>query len=496
MFTNLKTALRKDFLVFARKAIVELDGTEVSDDRYVDYLAAKLMEFADGDIRRLLINLPPRHLKTMLCTVCLAAWILAHHPRKKILVVTYCADLAETIARAIRDILQAAWFKETFKTRLKKGHAKVTDFATTSGGGVFAVSIDGNVTGHGGDIIIFDDPHSIDDAGDLDRLALTISKFQSVLQGRRNNQKKAKMLVVAHRIHENDLSAHLLTKKKWDRVALPLIATRDELYKTANGSWRRHKGDPLRSDAIDLDEVEELKENLVNPDFDMHYQQDCEGQALPPIRPDDFRGCTTKQYAELRHVLSVDAGYNDSEDGSFSVVQVWASNGTDHYLADQFREHCEFRDLARATRRLARRYRVDHILVEAAANGPALISVLTDKQRSLIVPIFPRGRKVERLRRHFDQLKLGRIHMREDAEFRAEFVAEFVGFPHGPYADQVDACTQYLDWVQRSGPSLTRAPEPKRGLCAVCLRSQPQQPVDENVLKNDIAVLVRHKRLW
>jgi predicted phage terminase large subunit-like protein len=495
MNRKLQMVLRGNFLAFARKAIVERDGTEVSDDRYIDYLAAILMDFVGGVTRRLLINLPPRHLKTMLCTVCLAAWILAHRPKTKILVVTYCADLAETIARAIRDILQAAWFKETFDTRLKKGHAKVTDFATTAGGGVFAVSVDGNVTGHGGDVIIFDDPHNIDDAGNPDRLALTISKFQSVVKSRLNNQKKGRILVVAHRVHENDLSARLLPKRKWERLVLPYIATHDEDFETENGLWRRRKGDPLRFDAMDLDEVEELKQTLINPDFDMLFQQDSEGQALPPLVPDDFRGCTADRYRDLPKVLSVDAGFGDSEAGSFSVVQVWAKAGTDHFLVDQFREHCEFYDLARATRILAKRHRASHILVEAAANGPALISELTRKQRGKIVAVCPRGRKTQRLRPHYELFKLGRIHVSHEAAFRTEFVAEFVAFPHGPYSDQVDACTQYLSWIQQPGITSVPTPEPQRGIMGRCLASQPYEPVNKDVLKG-IAVRTPNRPLW
>jgi hypothetical protein len=114
-----------DFLAFARIALRELDGTNVSDDRYLELLASNLMDFADGATKWLLINLPPRHLKTQLCSVCFAAWILAHSPEAKIMLITYAQDLAENIARSIRAILQADWFKKLFKTRILKGHAKV-----------------------------------------------------------------------------------------------------------------------------------------------------------------------------------------------------------------------------------------------------------------------------------------------------------------------------------------------------------------------------------
>ena len=115
MKTHTRSIVRNDFLLFAQVALRELDGTEMSDDRYLELLASELMRLADGSSKRLLINLPPRHLKTQLCTICFAAWLLAQRPQEKILIVSYSQELAEDIARAIRKILQAPWFKKTFE---------------------------------------------------------------------------------------------------------------------------------------------------------------------------------------------------------------------------------------------------------------------------------------------------------------------------------------------------------------------------------------------
>ena len=121
----------------------------------------------------------------------------------------------------------------------------------------------------------------------------------------------------------------------------------------------------------DIDEIEDMKLTLVNSDFEMHYQQDCDGQALPSINAADFGGCADHDYLDLGRVISIDTGVNDSEGSSFSVVQVWSSDGLNHYLVDQYRERCEFRELARMTYRLCKRHRAKHILIEHTANGPA-----------------------------------------------------------------------------------------------------------------------------
>jgi hypothetical protein len=165
MKNELNLVLRNDFLAFAKKAIREIGGPKLGDDRYLEYLATELMEFVDGTTRRLIVNLPPRHLKTLLFSVCLSSWKFAHQPSAKIMVVTYAEQLAESIARNIRGILQAKWFKEVFETRIAKDHSAVMDFATTAGGALYAVSFGGSITGRGADLIIVDDPHDIQGRG-------------------------------------------------------------------------------------------------------------------------------------------------------------------------------------------------------------------------------------------------------------------------------------------------------------------------------------------
>src|SRR6478672_8638702 len=163
MKNNIAKIVSADFLTFARMALRELDGTRISEDRYLEMLASRLMDFAEGKTRRLLINLPPRHLKTQLCTVSFAAWILAHKPDTKIMLITYGQVLATDIAGSIRGILQADWYRSLFKARIAKGRGKVENFVTTAGGRVYATSFDGSITGFGADIILVDDPHNVTD---------------------------------------------------------------------------------------------------------------------------------------------------------------------------------------------------------------------------------------------------------------------------------------------------------------------------------------------
>ena len=126
--------LQNDFLAFARMALSKLDGTVIDDDRYVELYATYLMKFADWSINRLVVNMPPRHGKSKLGSVCCTAWILAHNPRAKIMIVTYSKDLAQNISRAIRDILESSVVQRCISNARPQNASKIEQFCNHSRG--------------------------------------------------------------------------------------------------------------------------------------------------------------------------------------------------------------------------------------------------------------------------------------------------------------------------------------------------------------------------
>jgi hypothetical protein len=263
---------------------------------------------------------------------------LGAHPEAKILLITYAQDLAENISRSIRAILQADWFKQLFQTRIAKGHGKVKHFGTVGGGKVYATSFDGSITGFGGDLIIVDDAHNVSDLEYPFRLKRTVEQFHSNVMGRLDNPKKGRVLVVGHRVHESDISASLLEAGGWTHLALPVIAIKTRTYTTNFGRWKRRKGKLLRPDAYDTGEIERLKRELVNSSFDLLYQRDADAQCLRSLTAEHFQTYERVELQNLPHFISVDPGTSDGEGRSFSVVQVWASNGVAFFLVEQFRQ--------------------------------------------------------------------------------------------------------------------------------------------------------------
>jgi predicted phage terminase large subunit-like protein len=450
MNTEMEYHLRESFEFFVMKVFRDLhDGEKLGKQPYIEYLCRELEDVANGETRRLVVNLPPRHLKTFL-GICLAAWILGRKPSAKILVVTYADQLAQHISYNIRQILQLSWYTTVFKTRIAEDRAKVNDFATAQGGGVYAASAGGALTGRGGDIIIFDDPLSIDDANNLDQIDRVNRRFDSVVMSRLNNPKAGKVVIIAHRLHQDDLSGHVLKLGGWRHVCLPMIAPRKKSFELGSSTWHRKKGSLLKPAAYGSKELKALQ---ASADFETLYQQNTGGLRSIKIKREYFPEFGLDSISALPIVLSIDPGHRGGEGRSYSVIQAWARSEGDYLLIDQWREQCNHKKLRSAYWAFVRKYRPVVALIEATANGPALIDDVRGRGNVRVIEIVPKGRsKADRLRDHIGTIRAGHVHLAESGSWKEEFIAEFVAFPSGAFDDQVDATTQYLEWIKTNPP--------------------------------------------
>jgi predicted phage terminase large subunit-like protein len=450
MDNDTKKLVQTEFLAFAMKAFAYLNkGRDLGQDKYLKLLAERLARVAAGKTKRLVVSLPPRHFKTFLGSICLPAWILAHNPSAKIIILTYGQELAGKNAYAIRGILRSEWFKQAFQTRIKKDRAKLADFVTTDGGGVRALSIQGGVTGLGADYIIIDDPVEIKDCGKAKWLERVNDLFDDEIQTRLDNPKKGCIVVIAHRISEDDLPGHVLQKVGWKQLKLPLIAMRSRTYDLGDGEvWELKKGELLRPDAFTKQDIRELRCSK-QPGFETLYQQNPSGRDRLRIKAEFFPAFSAAQ-PRMPHspvVLSIEPGQKGGPTNSFSVIQAWAPKDGAHLLLDQWREQASYPEFRSQARLFIRKYRPSAVLIEDTGQGPSLRAEIKAQNGMELVPIIPVGDKIERLRRHRRAIRDGLVQLPQGAAWHAEFISEATQFPYGPFDDQMDALSQYLNWI-------------------------------------------------
>jgi predicted phage terminase large subunit-like protein len=326
--------------------------------------------------------------------------------------------------------------------------SKVSDFATTQGGGVFATSVGGALAGRGADIIIFDDPLDLKDAGNDGQIELVNQRFNSLIMSRLNDPKTGRIVIIAHRLNDNDLCAHVRKQGDWRHVVLPLIAPRKKSYDLGYDKWLRKRGELLRPGSYTAKKLWQLQMNTINPDFELLYQQGRGGGARMTLRAEHFGRIDTRTMPVLPVILSIDPGQRAGVNNSYGVVQAWSPFENKHILLEQWREQCNYQRLKRAYWLFVRKFRPSVALIEATANGPALISEAKRKAILQVVEIMPDSRsKAARLLAHVPLIRRGGVQLTEAAAWSADYVKEFVDFPLAPFDDQIDATMQYLDWV-------------------------------------------------
>jgi predicted phage terminase large subunit-like protein len=451
MSNGTDNVIRNDFLIFSGIAFAKINnGAAITPYPYVRLLAKKLARVATGETKRLVVNLPPRHFKTWMGTICLSAWILGHNPSAKIIVLTYGQELADKIAYAIRAILKSEWYQRIFqKTRLAKNRSKLMDFVTTAGGGVRSLSIESGVTGLGADFIIIDDPVEIKDWDNSKRLERVNELFDNEILTRLDSPKRGSIVIIAHRISEDDLSGHVLQQGGWKHLKLPLIATGTRRYKLDGGRiWERQKGELLRPDEYTRRDIKRLRASKW-PGFETLQQQNPGGSEQLRIKAKHFPTFSPAALpsSDSGVVLSIDPGQKAGPNHSYSVVQAWLPEGPTHRLLDQWREQASYPDLRSAVRKFIRRYRPSVVLIEATGQGPALISEIKPQLGMTVHAIDPVDEKTERIRRHLPTIRAGRLQLPDNAPWREDFIAEITLFPYASFDDQVDAAAQYLDWI-------------------------------------------------
>jgi predicted phage terminase large subunit-like protein len=456
MNEDIKEILRGSFENFFVQAFHHTHpDTELSADPYWRYVCHRYQTLKKG--ARIVINQPPRTLKSWTAKF-YAAWVLGNRPSTEVMIISNTQRLSEQAAYDIRKLLRAKWYRQVFpRTRIATDRSAVNHLKTTRGGGIFAGSVEGSVAGFGADLLILDDPNKIDEASRPDLLEVVNQKFGGEINSRLNNKKKGIVVIVQHRLNKNDLSGYLIAEG-YKLVALPLVAPRKKKFQLADGElWHRRKDDLLVPSAYAKKDVEAAKKQ-TNPDYFWFYQQGVGQNRATPFRHSNFRFIADPP-ATGAAVISIDPGQRGGPSNSYHVIQVWQKTQAGHHLFSQFREQCTFTDFEAATRALIRKWRPAAVLIENAANGGALLARMKAKFHKIrFFPIEPKGPKTERLNRHRAAIRGGLLSVQSTEDWAGDYIQEFVSFP-ADFTDQVDATTQYLDFMA-TNPELRQPPEP------------------------------------
>ena len=225
----LAALLRSDLRFFVWKCFQTiLPGTPYLPNWHIDAIVHQLMRVQAGDISRLLINQPPRSLKSICVSVAYVAWLLGHDPTRRIIVVSYSNEFAAELHRQFRMVIDAPWYRALFPA-MRPARDSGSEFVTTAGGGRYATSVGGTLTGRGADLIIIDDPLKAEEAMSEPARKRVIDWYAGTLVSRLNDKENGPIVVVMQRLHENDLAGHLLGQGGWEHLDLPAIAVEDSV---------------------------------------------------------------------------------------------------------------------------------------------------------------------------------------------------------------------------------------------------------------------------
>jgi len=464
-FAQYQSILRTDFMSFIELAHSILNPGEIFiPSLFIELMAAKLEECRLGKIKRLIITVPPRSLKSHTASICFVAWILAHDPTAKIICASYVQQLAEKLALDTRKLMQSPQYQSLFATRLNPHKLAVNDFETTQSGGRRATSVDGALTGLGGDYIIVDDALKPEDAFSETKRTGTNHWFDSTLRSRLNDKVNGCMIVIMQRLHQDDLVGHLLEDGDWEHLSLPAIAECDEHYliETPYGTraFSRKEGEALHPEREPLSSLLKTRELIGSYNFSSQYQQNPIPVGGAIIKTDWLMRFDPAAPAPLGYshiVQSWDTASKSGELNDYSVCTTWRVVEDNYYLLHVLRKKLDYPELKWKIIELAQEYKPNEVVIEDKSSGTALIQDLSELHRIKLVPYTPPvgADKTMRLFTQTDLFENGRIFLPTQAPWLAEYEKELLSFPGSKFDDQVDSTTQAFAHI-REGSKVLR----------------------------------------
>ena len=410
--------------------------------------AQKLQDVADGKIKRLIINMPPRHTKSEFASYLFPAWLMGRDPTKKIIQATHTAELAVGFGRKVKNLIDSGEFREIFPEVRLAADAKASGrWSTSSGGEYYAVGVGGALAGRGADLCIIDDPVSEQDA--LSSTALD-NIYEWYTSGPRQRlQPGGSLIIVMTRWSIRDLTAKVLHKQtemsadKWDVVEFPAIMP---------------SGNPLWPEFWSLDELEGVKASIPISKWNAQYMQNPTAEEGAIIKREWWKIWESDDPPPCSYVIqSYDTAFSKSDRADYSAITTWGifepvdGEGECIILLDAVRGRWDFPQLKQKAQDLEDIYQPDMILIEQKATGTPLTQELI-RMGIAVTPFTPsRGSdKFTRMNACAPVFESGMVY-RPDSNFAEEVVEECASFPNGEHDDLADSMTQAILRFRQGG---------------------------------------------
>lgn len=419
-------------------------------------IAEALEDVASGKRRRLMIEVPPRHGKSLLSSVYFPAWYLGQHPRKQVIVTSYSQDIATDFGREIIDIAQDENYTALFGTTVKSESRSAKKFELENKAKFFGIGRGGSMTGRGADVLILDD--CFKDRQEADS-ALIRKRFKqwytSVVKTRIH--KGGSIVIVNTRWHPDDACGWILKEhahENWDVIRLPALAEEDETFSFRHGdTWTRHKGEALWEEKFSKKDLLSLKESIGSRDFACLYQQRPIPEEGSECKLEWFKRYDTLPAWPTRIIQVWDTGIKDKEYNDPSCCQTWYETEKGYYLVDLYLDRVMFPLLVHKAQALYDKYKPSVVIIEDKGSGSSLIEELRT-QRIPVRPAKAVHSKLARYRNVMPMAEGGLIYLPHRAPWLTDFEDEISSFPTSTHDDQVDtfvhALTYFKSYQQNS----------------------------------------------
>lgn len=435
---------------------------------HIQAVCGHLEAVSRKQIRNLIINIPPRHTKSLITSVFWPAWEWGpfNRPQTRWLCMSYAGDLSIRDSVKCRTLVQSQWYRERWGDRyLLQGDQNAKERYNNNRGGVrVASSVGGVGTGEGGDRLVVDDANSVKEVTSAVARKSVNDWWDSVMPTRINNPKSGAKVIIAQRSHHDDLVGHIkeTTSENYEWLVLPAEFEASTHCRTSIGFTdpRTQEGELLWPVRYGPKELADLKKELGGYAYAAQFQQ----------RPSPMEGGILKRHwwqfysqfpADLEMIFqSWDLAFKGLHTSDYVCGQVWGIKGAGRYLLDEIYARLDFVQTIQAIRTLTARWPKAVLkVIEDKANGPAVISALRN-EISGIVAENPEGSKESRVFAVSPEVEAGNVYLPNPmlCPWVSEWIENLAGFPNAPHDDRVDAFTQAMLRARRMKRATTFAP--------------------------------------